>query len=479
MNSLRARQLLSTLGIALLVILLITLSIKYYKDREVIQDRWIKLQDTTESLLGFFRFERGRFIIEESELNNLQNFLDNKDFALKGNEAQLAYLEHISTKEVQWHSYEPMESKEIINRKVELLTRFKIEDENVNKDFAGKLKPIERERLRELNKEYASNYAVRAMTFEYPPFGKYRLVVASNLQKYEENQNTQNKLLIIVFFVSILLIIISQMALSFWVVAPIQDFEQEIKEIEAHNQDFIAESYPDELTPIKNAINALLHHEKGQKQRYQDTLDDLAHSLKTPLAAMQGFIEQEKRSGHMDEKRLNGLKTQLERMNDIIAYQLRRAVVKQHSSMIPSQAVLPVIKRLSDSLNKVYRDKNIHFALELEPHHTCRLEYDDMMELFGNLLNNACRFCEATVAVTAHFNNDMLVIDIDDDGMGFPENNPSKLLQRGIRADSKSEGQGIGLAVCTEIVAAAGGKIELLTSPEPYLGARVQLSIPV
>jgi signal transduction histidine kinase len=99
------------------------------------------------------------------------------------------------------------------------------------------------------------------------------------------------------------------------------------------------------------------------------------------------------------------------------------------------------------------------------------------MELLGNLLNNACRFCKEIVEVSAHHEGSMLMLDIDDDGVGFPMDNPSKLLQRGIREDSKSDGQGIGLAVSTEIISAIGGKIELLVSP--YVGARVRLHLPV
>ena len=99
------------------------------------------------------------------------------------------------------------------------------------------------------------------------------------------------------------------------------------------------------------------------------------------------------------------------------------------------------------------------------------------MEVFGNLLNNACRFCESKIVVTATQDVDFLVVDIDDDGMGFPDNNPSQLLTRGMRADSKTEGQGIGLAVSAEIVKNAGGRISLLMSP--YIGARVRLHLPV
>lgn len=481
MNSLRARQLVSTLVVIIIGILMLGFAMTKYKEREALDARKTQLQDLSENILGYFLFERGKFKIDNKVA--LEEYLRVKGFKYNGNEANLAYLEHVSTKEIHWHSYEPMESKLVINRTPGLLTRFDITEADLNNDYNKVQKPAlninQPDTIDRSRRENFSNYFVYAINFIHKPFGKYRLVVASNLQGHEEGMNKQNKLLIILFFVSILLVIITQMALSFWVVAPIQDFEQEIKDIEANKQDFIAENYPEELAPIKNTINALLHQEKGQKQRYQDALDDLAHSLKTPLAAMQGYILQEKQNPQADSQRLEGMNKQLEHMNEIIAYQLRRAVIQQHGSMLPPQPILPVITRISESLQKVYRDKNINYAVNLEDHHTCRISYDDMLELFGNLINNASRFCETTVSITAHFENDRIVVDIDDDGMGFPENNPSTLLKRGIRADSKSEGQGIGLAVCTEIVSAAGGRIELLTSPAPYLGARVRVHLPV
>lgn len=481
MNSLRARQLVSTLVVIIIGILMLGFAMTKYKEREALDARKTQLQDLSENILGYFLFERGKFKIDNKAA--LEEYLRVKGFKYNGNEANLAYLEHISTKEIHWHSYEPMESKLVINRTPGLLTRFDITEADLDNDYSKVQKPVlninRPETIDTNRRENFSNYFVYAINFIHKPFGKYRLVVASNLQGHEEGMNKQNKLLIILFFVSILLVIITQMALSFWVVAPIQDFEQEIKDIEANKQDFIAENYPEELAPIKNTINALLHQEKGQKQRYQDALDDLAHSLKTPLAAMQGYILQEKQNPQADSRRLEGMNKQLEHMNEIIAYQLRRAVIQQHGSMLPPQPILPVITRITESLQKVYRDKKINYAINLEDHHTCRISYDDMLELFGNLINNASRFCETTVSITAHFENDRIVVDIDDDGMGFPENNPSTLLKRGIRADSKSEGQGIGLAVCTEIVSAAGGKIELLTSPAPYLGARVRVHLPV
>jgi signal transduction histidine kinase len=164
-------------------------------------------------------------------------------------------------------------------------------------------------------------------------------------------------------------------------------------------------------------------------------------------------------------------------MREIIAHQLRRAMVTNHSAMIMAQPIRPVLFRLRDTLQKVYRDKDFEFRIAVDEYAKCRMDSEDMMELLGNLLNNACRFCKEIVEVSAHHENNMLIIDIDDDGMGFPSDDPSKLLQRGIREDSKNEGQGIGLAVSTEIVSAINGKIELLVSP--YVGARVRLHLPV
>ena len=218
---------------------------------------------------------------------------------------------------------------------------------------------------------------------------------------------------------------------------------------------------------MKGAINALINGEKGQKQRYRDALDDLAHSLKTPLSILNNSAEK------INDKTIS---SQVRRMDDIIAYQLRRAVVSDHGSLVVQQKVRPVIYRIKESLLKSYRDKPFEFIINVDEYIMCRMEEDDMMEVFGNLINNACRFCERIVEITAVQHGDTVIIDIDDDGMGFPDTNPEELLQRGIRADSQSEGQGIGLAVSTEIVTALGGKIELIISP--HVGARVRLHLP-
>ena len=277
----------------------------------------------------------------------------------------------------------------------------------------------------------------------------------------------------ILILISTLLAFIAQIVNGYLVITPIKRFEKEIKSIESGGQEFVRGNYPRELVEVKGAINALIQVEKGQKKRYRESLDNLAHSLKTPLAILQGFAEN---NTNMNEKQSTTLVNQVTRMNEIIAYQLRRAVVNDHNTNIQRLDIRPILYRLKNSLPKVYHDKFFQIEVNVDEKTECRMDHDDLMEVFGNLINNACRFCVDIVAITAVHDNDFIIVDIDDDGLGFPDTNPSSLLNRGIRADNKTEGQGIGLALSNEIVETAGGKIELLVSP--YVGARVRLYLP-
>ncbi|HPY41903.1 MAG TPA: ATP-binding protein, partial [Thiolinea sp.] len=305
----------------------------------------------------------------------------------------------------------------------------------------------------------------------------YLFIVAESMTNIDREIDDLVMVFSILFFASVILILIAQLASSFWVVAPIREFEEEVRAIEAGNKETIQDEYPDELVPIKNTINALIGHEKGQKQRYKDSLDDLAHSLKTPLAAIQSHLEGGSFQDVSDDHPgLAGIAAEIEHMQEIISRQLRKAMVTSENAIIMSQPIRPILTRLASTMHKVHRGKDFEIRVNVDEYAKCRLDSEDLMELFGNLINNACRFCDRLVEISAFRDNDMLVIDIDDDGMGFPSENPSKLLKRGIREDSKTEGQGIGLAVSTEIVSAVGGKIELLVSP--YVGARVRLHLP-
>lgn len=317
-------------------------------------------------------------------------------------------------------------------------------------------------------------FIVYARRFGYGKDRLFQIILAKSTEGLEKDKQELANNIGVLVLLTTLLVLLAQLLGSYIVLSPIRRIEDEIKLIEAGEKDLIEHEYPSELNPVKSAINTLINAEKGQKKRYRDALDNLAHALKTPLAALQSSSARPDSKEGINQAYID---EQIQRMNDIVAYQLRRAVVSDHNAIVKLENLRPIVFRLRESLLKVYFDKTFTLEINIDEYARCRVDYDDLMEVFGNLLNNACRFCESKIVVTATQDVDFLVVDIDDDGMGFPDNNPSQLLKRGMRADSKTDGQGIGLAVSTEIIENAGGKITLMMSP--FVGARVRLHLPV
>jgi len=488
-SSLRSRQLISGFSVIMLGIVMLGTMLYLFTYNDRVNQKKDDLKNTLYNVLGFLEFKDGKFEVVKEMAAQAKETISNYQLS-NGDQNRFAYMIDMSTKKVVWSATsnaDPSGGGDYSSSSKNPLLSFTIKKKNIGgtAEFVEAYPdtpPLLKQMPPSEQTVQTRKYLLSVQSFTYPPFGTYQFIVGVSMEDVEREMQEMRKFLAMLLFMSAVLVLISQMALSFWVVAPIKDFEDEVKAIESGEKEKVTNEYPDELTPIQNALNGLLMYEKGQKQRYKDTLDDLAHSLKTPLSAMQNQLDQINRTRTTDTVELTpGLKvleTQVHRMHEIISHQLRRAMVTTNQgSMILTQPIRPVLFRLRDTLYKVYREKNFELRINADEYAKCRMDAEDMMELFGNLLNNACRFCKDIVEVSAHTENGMLVVDIDDDGMGFPSEDPSKLLQRGIREDSKSDGQGIGLAVSTEIVSAVGGKIELLVSP--YVGARVRLHLPI
>ena len=468
MNSLQGRQLFSSLAIIGLGIILLGGIVYYVTQKKMLDDEKTLVSETAFKLITYFTpGEDGKFEIDGEEKNKLLALLTNENLT-NVDSNKFAFIQDVKTKNIIWHSnyaFSDISQERFSKLKQGIFTTFKL-DSKLDHDEVRLMSPETTQGRNKTKIDGSRKYIVYTKKISNRPHD-YQLVMAKSAEPFEKGKTEILKIIVLLFIITALLILASQPVSNYLVILPIKEFEKEIHAIEAGDQRLIEKQYPKELAAVKGAINALINGEKGQKQRYRDALDDLAHSLKTPLSILNNSAEK------MSDETIT---TQVKRMDDIIAYQLRRAVVSDHGSLVELQKVRPVLYRIKESLLKSYRDKPFEFIIHVDEYAKCRMEEDDMMEVFGNLINNACRFCERIVEITAVQHGDTLIIDIDDDGMGFPDTNPEELLQRGIRADSQSEGQGIGLAVSTEIVTALGGKIELTMSP--HVGARVRLHLP-
>ena len=169
---------------------------------------------------------------------------------------------------------------------------------------------------------------------------------------------------------------------------------------------------------------------------------------------------------------------QVERMNTIIRHQLQRAVLQTNHQHRTPEEVLPVVQRLCTAMGKVYHDRNIHFDVHIAQGTNYPIESQDLFELLGNLIENACKYGKDQVIISAATLTQSLIITVADNGKGINATEQESILQRGARADTAKPGQGIGLAVSTDIVSAYGGSIDVANS-ETYGGAEFRVRLPI
>lgn len=251
------------------------------------------------------------------------------------------------------------------------------------------------------------------------------------------------------------LIVASQAAILKWGLKPLKALARDLRLIESGAEPQLKGDYPSEIQAVTDNLNQVLGSERQQRERYRNTMDDLAHSLKTPLSLMQGSLQ----SGGQESAQI--LTDQIGRMRQIVDHQLKRAVL--NNAALPGQAVKvdTVVKRLVDSLNKVYRDKQVQTAISVADNCLFRGDERDLLELLGNLVENAFKYCRRQVRVGAEQDSKRLAIRIEDDGPGISASRRQTVLQRGARADTATAGQGIGLAVAVDIVSSYGGSLSV------------------
>jgi two-component system sensor histidine kinase PhoQ len=268
-------------------------------------------------------------------------------------------------------------------------------------------------------------------------------------------------------------LLLSQYLVMRWGLAPLKRLVHELRRIQSGDQPQVQASYPEELTPLTQALNAMIVAERNQLTRYRNALGDLAHSLKTPLAVLRGLQGENLPAAETQRN----LQEQVGRMQHIVNYQLRRAAAAGNRTLSEPLALKPVAEKLAAALGKVYAAKSIGFELAIPRTLRVRADEGDFYELLGNLLDNACKWARSQVRVKAAIENQRLCLSIEDDGPGFPDD-AQKMLERGVRADTRIPGQGIGLAAVADLVSAYEGTIEL-TRSALLGGALVNIQIPV
>jgi two-component system sensor histidine kinase PhoQ len=260
-----------------------------------------------------------------------------------------------------------------------------------------------------------------------------------------------------------------------FVLLPLKRLERQVREVEAGERVSLTGRYPSELVGLAANLNTLIDTERRRLARYRNTLDDLAHSLKTPLAAMRTLLAELK--PRSDVPQLNAFGRELERMEQRVSYQLRRARASGATGFGTEPVpVGPIVEDLQQTLDKVYRDKRVTCERHIAPGAAFRGDPGDLTEILGNLMDNAYKYCRARVRVAAESTADRLIITIGDDGRGISAEFAATLFQRGKRADESVPGQGIGLAVVRETVELYRGTLDVGRSELGGAELRIELA---
>jgi len=263
-----------------------------------------------------------------------------------------------------------------------------------------------------------------------------------------------------------ILLLLVQGAVLRWSLAPLRRVADDLRAIETGLAQRLRGDYPRELRQLTDNLNGLLASADNHLKRYRDSLGNLAHSLKTPLAVLRGALD-----GETNGAALRAIaREQLAGMTRLIEYQLQRAAASGRAPLAAPVEVKPVIEKIVAALAKVYADKGVEFALDVDASVTFHGDAGDLTEMLGNLLDNACKWCRRQVQVCARrmpasgTARPILEISIEDDGPGIPADRKAHVLERGVRADETTPGHGLGLAMVQDTVALYHGQLSLGTS---------------
>jgi two-component system sensor histidine kinase PhoQ len=277
---------------------------------------------------------------------------------------------------------------------------------------------------------------------------------------------------------AVLLLLVQTVVLR-WSLQPLRLLENELSRVRRGVSDRLSGEHPPELQQITDSINGLIESESGHLAQSRNTLSDLAHSLKTPLAVLRSRLD----SGAPEEQLRREVAAQVQRMTEIVSYQLSRAARSGHALFSAPIAIEPRAEEIVASLEKVYLNKGVFCEFDVDAQASFYGELGDLQELLGNLLENAFKWGRQRVLLTVKVEpaegnrRPGVFLAVEDDGEGVAPEHVEKVVQRGVRGDERVQGHGIGLAIVQDIVRAYRGELKVERSAE-LGGARFTVHFP-
>ncbi len=310
--------------------------------------------------------------------------------------------------------------------------------------------------------------------------GRYLVAVAGDAQEVEDEAQSFDRALAITFGVLAVVLLLTTMFQVRFGLAPLKRISQSLAAIRAGTSERLEGTFPEEIAPLARETNALIDANREIVERARTHVGNLAHALKTPLSVI---VNEAVARG--EDPLATKVREQAAVMRDQVQHHLERARIAARATVVGTVTeVAPVVTALARTMEKIHRDRGI--AIDVEAQNTrFRGERQDLEEMIGNLVDNACKWAQSRVAIevlaaradtpqTAH----SLRVVVDDDGPGLTpsERERVQVARRGNRLDETKPGSGLGLSIVTDLAALYGGALTLGTAP--IGGLRAELVLP-
>ena len=309
--------------------------------------------------------------------------------------------------------------------------------------------------------------------------GRFLVVVAGDAVEIDEEIGRFNNALIITFLALALMLVLTTVFQVRFGLAPLKRISASLGAIRSGTAERLEGKFPDEIAPLARETNALIEANREIVERARVHVGNLAHALKTPLSVVMNEA-----AARGDDPFAKKVSEQIDIMRDQVARHLERARLAARTTVVGTVTeVRPVIVALARTMEKIHRDRNLAIDSEVGEQIRFRGESQDLEEMVGNLVDNACKWAQSRVRIEVllqgaedpRFGQNMRIV-IDDDGPGLSPSDREQVAKRGLRLDETKPGSGLGLSIVTEVASLYGGSLVLGTAP--IGGLRTELVLP-
>jgi signal transduction histidine kinase len=309
--------------------------------------------------------------------------------------------------------------------------------------------------------------------------GRYLVAVAGDASEIDDEIRNFDWWLVVTFVALAAVLLLSTLFQVRFGLAPLKRISESLAAIRSGSAERLAGNFPDEIAPLARETNALLEANREIVERARTHVGNLAHALKTPISVM---VNEAAARG--DDALAAKVREQTDIMRDQVARHLERARLAARTPVVGTiTAVVPVLTTLARTMEKIHRARAVTIDIEASQDVKFQGEQQDLEEMLGNLVDNACKWAQSRVAVevmqagagsarvgrTVH-------ITVDDDGPGLSPSEREQVARRGERLDQTKPGSGLGLSIVFELARLYGGDLTLGTAP--IGGLRAQLVLP-